>query len=189
MNAPVSDQEKLRKARIRSHRWYHTHKHEIKEKVCDRSARYYHANKHRIKLTPSQKKHKLAWQQEWRSKNPDKMRVYDLRSRKNVQRSIKQRLRSRITRVLKRNKIRKTEKTIELIGCTWVDFKIHIESLFHEGMSWETRSLWHIDHIKPCSKFDLTDILQRNQCFHYTKMQPMWAEDNLSKHSKWQEAA
>lgn len=189
MRARVSDEEKLRKARIRSHKWYHVHKHEIREKVCARSSKYYHANKHRLELTQSQKKHKLVWQKAWRAKNPDRMRVYDLKSRENIQRAIKQRLRARITKVLSRKQIRKNNKTIDLIGCTWADFKRHIESLFIQGMSWENRSLWHIDHIKPCAKFDLNDDQQRKLCFHYTNMQPLWAADNLSKHKKWQEAA
>jgi hypothetical protein len=189
MSARVSEEEKLRKARIRNHRWYHAHKHEIGDKVRARSSRFYHANKHRIKLTPAQKKHKLLWQKAWRAKNRDKMRVYDIRSRENIQRSIKNRLRTRITRVLHRNHIRKSAKTIDLIGCTWSDFKLHIEHQFTVGMSWENRSLWHIDHIKPCAKFDLTDPEQRKLCFHYTNMQPLWAADNLSKHKKWQEVA
>lgn len=43
---------------------------------------------------------------------------------------------------------------------------------------------WHVDHIIPCSSFDLTDIKQQKICFHYTNLQPLWAIDNLKKSNK-----
>ena len=42
---------------------------------------------------------------------------------------------------------------------------------------------WHIDHIRPCSSFDLTDLEQQKQCFHYTNLQPLWWFDNIKKSS------
>ena len=44
---------------------------------------------------------------------------------------------------------------------------------------------WHIDHIKPCASFDLTDPKQQQQCFHYSNLQPLWWYDNLSKGDKY----
>ena len=53
-------------------------------------------------------------------------------------------------------------------------------------MSWNNHGFygWHIDHIYPCSKFDLTDLNQQKQCFHYTNLQPLWAEENKKKSNK-----
>ena len=39
----------------------------------------------------------------------------------------------------------------------------------------------HIDHIKPCASFDLTDPAQQKECFNYKNLQPLWAFDNISK--------
>ena len=53
-------------------------------------------------------------------------------------------------------------------------------------MSWDNYGKWHIDHVRPCSSFDLTDAKQQEECFHYTNLQPLWAAENLQKGSKWQ---
>lgn len=93
-------------------------------------------------------------------------------------------IKSKIRQSIKKN--RKTCSTIKLLGCTIEYFKIHIESLFKTGMTWENHGLygWHIDHIRPCASFDLTDPEQQRQCFHYSNCQPLWATENLSKGSK-----
>lgn len=57
----------------------------------------------------------------------------------------------------------------------------HIESKFADGMTWENRQDWQIDHIKPCASFDLTDPAQQRACFHYTNLQPLWTVDNQQK--------
>ena len=44
---------------------------------------------------------------------------------------------------------------------------------------------WEIDHIRPICSFDLTDMEQMKQCFHYTNMQPLWRVDNQSKGMSW----
>ena len=51
-------------------------------------------------------------------------------------------------------------------------------------MTWDNHGEWHIDHIKPCASFDLTDADQQRECFNYTNLQPLWAKDNLSKGAK-----
>jgi hypothetical protein len=81
------------------------------------------------------------------------------------------------------NKVASTE---ELLGCSFDVFVEHLQSQFKNGMSWDNRGRtgWHIDHIRPCASFDLSDPDQQRQCFHYTNMQPLWAADNLSKGSK-----
>ena len=89
------------------------------------------------------------------------------------------RQRSRIWDALKRNI--KSSSTMELVGCSIDKLKQHLESKFTEGMSWDNYGEWHVDHIKPCSSFDLTQPDQQRQCFNYKNLQPLWAADNLSK--------
>jgi len=71
-----------------------------------------------------------------------------------------------------------------LVGCSYTELIIYIESQFKPGMCWENRKQWHLDHKVPCAKFDLTIIENQKRCFHYTNLQPLWASQNLSKAAK-----
>ena len=53
-------------------------------------------------------------------------------------------------------------------------------------MTWKNRGLkgWHIDHIMPLCKFDLTKKSAQLKAFNYKNTQPMWAEYNLQKGSR-----
>jgi hypothetical protein len=46
-------------------------------------------------------------------------------------------------------------------------------------MTWENHGQWHIDHIKAQSRFDPTIEEEAFKCWHYTNLQPMWAEINI----------
>lgn len=100
---------------------------------------------------------------------------------------LRHRLAKRILTAIQREY--KSGSTLELIGCSIDEAKKHIESQFKDGMTWDNHGLhgWHIDHIKPCASFDLTDPEQQKQCFHYTNLQPLWAEDNMKKGDKYKE--
>lgn len=95
-------------------------------------------------------------------------------------------LRSRIYAALRIGSGNKAAKTMELIGCSVEQLKEHIEAQWQAGMSWGNWSLtgWHIDHIRPCASFDLSDPAQQRICFHYTNLQPLWAADNIRKGAK-----
>lgn len=73
--------------------------------------------------------------------------------------------------------------TLELVGAGIAQVKKHLEAQFKPGMNWENHGKlgWHIDHITPCAKFDLSDPEQQKKCFHYTNLQPLWWQENLSK--------
>ena len=77
-------------------------------------------------------------------------------------------------------------RTIDFIGCSIDDLKSHLEKQFVDGMNWENYGDWHVDHIRPCCSFDLTDPEQQRECFDYTNLQPLWAKDNLSKGGRYE---
>ena len=78
----------------------------------------------------------------------------------------------------------------DLLGCTISELITYLQSKFLPGMSWENygRKGWHIDHIRPLSSFDLTDVEQRRIAFHHTNLQPLWASDNWRKGGRYDAA-
>lgn len=90
-------------------------------------------------------------------------------------------LRNRLRLALQGNA--KRGSAVRLLGCTVEELKLHLEKQFQPGMAWDNHGLhgWHIDHIKPLIKFDLTDPQQLAEACHFTNLQPLWAKENLSK--------
>lgn len=121
-----------------------------------------------------------SWQKSEKGKRTTNTRYH--RRKKVFSYRMTMNLRSRIFKALKGKD--KSEFTIELIGCNINYFKNYISNLFQEGMNWENYGKWHIDHIKPCSSFELSDPEQQKICFHYSNLQPLWALDNLKKGQK-----
>jgi hypothetical protein len=79
----------------------------------------------------------------------------------------------------------KSASTLELLGCTIPELRAHLESQFRPGMTWENYGpVWHIDHRRPCASFDLLDPAQQRECFRYTNLQPLFAEENIRKGDK-----
>lgn len=93
-------------------------------------------------------------------------------------------LRDRVRHAIKGKN--KSLHTLDLLGCSVEELWIHLEKQFTTGMTRENhgRNGWHIDHIIPCASFDLSDPEQQRKCFHYTNLQPLWAEDNIKKGNK-----
>jgi len=94
----------------------------------------------------------------------------------------KKALRSCISNAFKRIKQNKPTNTQKLLGCTWEEAKVHFESLFQEGMTWENHGEWHIDHIRPVASFK-EDELHLMNCI--SNLQPLWALDNFLKSDKY----
>jgi len=92
-------------------------------------------------------------------------------------------LRKRLYNALKGN--RKSDTTKNLVGCSIEDLKDYLQLKFKYGMSWDNYGKWHVDHIKPCSKFDFSDPEQQRICFYYTNLQPLWAIENIRKSNKF----
>ena len=74
----------------------------------------------------------------------------------------------------------KDQSVLRIIGCTVPELNAHIEAQFKRGMSWENYgSVWHVDHIVPCSYFDLNRHDEQRRCFNFTNLRPLWAEQNI----------
>lgn len=152
---------------------------------------YYHKNVEKMRLEKmkyyqSHIDKKREYDVEYRKTNRDKIRNYQKEWCKNsISYRISHNLRRRVIHVLKDGY--KSDHTMNLVGCKIHDLMAHLESLFDNEMSWDNYGTkgWHIDHIRPCSSFDLTDPEQQKECFNYKNMQPLWWQDNLNKGSKW----
>lgn len=99
------------------------------------------------------------------------------------------RLRNRMRVVVRVCGGKKADKAAELLGAPLSVVREHLERQFRPGMTWENNSVsgWHIDHIRPCAAYDLTDPEQQKKCFHYSNLQPLWATENMVKHSTFRE--
>lgn len=132
------------------------------------------------------KAERSAYHRQWRQDNREKI-AESFRERRDRDPAFRilDNLRSRLWDALKRHGASKSGRSLELFGCTATELRAYIESQFMEGMSWENYGkfldCWHIDHIKPCSAFNLTDPEEQRACFHYTNLQPLWAPENLAK--------
>jgi len=114
----------------------------------------------------------------------ERKNAYSMRRRnESASYRIRHNLRGRMWRAL--NGRCKLGDTMELLGCSMLDLKSHLEHYFLDGMSWNNYGnrpgCWSIDHTIPCSAYDLSDKSQQSMCFRYTNLRPMWHSDNLSK--------
>jgi len=132
------------------------------------------------------RQHHIVKAREQRKKDPQRNIIINGRSdRKRYHKDpgfrLKMLMRTRIWRTIKDQSGIKVKRTMELLGCTMDEFKTYFESKFQQGMNWENYGEWHIDHIIPCSTFNLTIAEDQIKCFHYTNLRPLWKRDNLDK--------
>ena len=171
--------------------YYEKHKEEInqkcreyyeenKEELCQKGKEYRENNPEKIK--EYQAEYKEANREELSKKNMDYKRK---RLAEDPLFKLIDGLRSRILLAIKSQAGEKAAKSMELLGCSVQHVRDHLEAQFTEGMTWENRGEWHIDHIRPCASFDLTDPEEQKKCFHWTNLQPLWAQDNLRKGAKF----
>jgi hypothetical protein len=148
----------------------------LKAKWCSNTCKN---KQYKIKYPEKVAAQTLAWQR----KNKGHIKQY----RTVPTNKVAANLRSRLSKALGRNQ--KTVSMSEYLGCSLQELRIHLESQFKPGMSWNNYSLegWHVDHIKPLNLFDLSDPDQIKIACHYTNLQPLWAKDNRSKGDSYEE--
>ena len=169
--------EELQKRREKAARQTKEFRSKNRERFRDNSRKLYHKN-----VEKSRK-----YQKQWRQKNLERRRKQQREYNQNKRMTdplflTKGRLRGRLRKMIKLKKFTRKSKTAEIIGCFWEHLRAHIENKFIDGMSWENSHLWHIDHIIPMASAKTVEELEK--LCHYTNLQPLWAEDNMSKGAK-----
>lgn len=164
----------------------------IKRKEKDRQYRLRNVDKikhyqQQYKLTEKYKSIRKKITEKYRKNN--KHKIKESNRKYNLKPDVRMRiiLRKRLQMALKYHGGKNHTKSIDLIGCSYKECREYLERQFKPGMSWSNygKNGWHIDHIRPCASFDLTDPNQQKLCFHYTNLQPLWAEENLKKGCKF----
>ena len=88
-------------------------------------------------------------------------------------------IRNLIKKSIKSIGLKKNTKTEIILGCSFLEFKNHLESKFESWMTWDNYGLyngepnygWDIDHILPTSSaINEEEIIKLN---HYSNLQPM----------------
>ena len=94
-------------------------------------------------------------------------------------------IRSLISKSLSTKGYTKNNKVFEILGCSYDEFKLHLESKFEDWMTWENYGKyekdkfnigWDIDHIFPLIEGKTEEeIIKLN---HYTNLQPLCSKMN-----------
>lgn len=150
------------------------------------SINYYNKNKDKINENRRESKVSLVYYHN--NKEEQLPKIYNYRKKKMAEDSFykfKHQIRNLVRGSLKRKYTNKSRRTIEILGCTFEEFRIYIEGKFDSNMSWENQgTYWHLDHIKPISiAKDEEEVYELN---HYTNFQPLYWRDNLTKGNKYE---
>ena len=152
------------------------------DKVRAKNRKSYHKNK--IKNLEYSKKYyeSIKSDPDKNEKFRKRVNLNNKKKRKNNPHyKVKQNLSRRLRTILTEIKKPKNIEILKLIGCSLEDLKKYIEKKFKKGMNWQNYGKWHVDHIIPCSKFDLTNLAQQRKCFNFKNLQPLWAKENILK--------
>lgn len=116
--------------------------------------------------------------------NANKLNYKKQRKQKDNLFKLSSSIRNLISSSLKKQNISKISKTYKILGCTYQEFKLYIESQFQSWMTWENYGLyngefnfgWDFDHIIPLrSALNEKEIIELN---HYTNFQPLCSKIN-----------
>ena len=183
---------KREKSNKRALEYYHSNKTRFLQRMRDTSKARYNKLKsdkefvakrkqYHLKWNEENKEYKADYQRKWIAQNPAKYKAAQRRIRQTPKYKMISNLRRRLRDIVKGRKYYSIGSAINFVGCTSDELRAHIEAQWIEGMTWDNYGEWHVDHILPCAAFDLTDKELVKICFHYSNLQPLWAEDNLLK--------
>ena len=186
---PYKDKEKHREY---CRQYYHDNKESRVEKHRVNSRQYYQNNKESIgerhKKYNKDNREKLSeYGKQYRKDNQEKIREYQKkwqRDKANTDPLFKFRknVGTRTYKAFKSQSWKKNGGSEKLLGCDYETAMKHIESQFEPWMDWDNYGEWHIDHIIPLASATTKEEMKK--LCHYTNLQPLLAEENISKGSK-----
>jgi hypothetical protein len=145
-----------------------------KDRANARSRAYYRENKEKL----------LPTRNAWQRANRKKVAEYQVKCRNACpQRIASHRMRNRLYAALRAQRTNKGNSTFDILGIDKEGFFKYFFGLFKDGMTIQDfkNGKIHIDHIIPCSKFDLTKEEELRKCFHYKNLQPSWGKRGKPK--------
>jgi hypothetical protein len=161
-----------------------TYKQMNKAPIAKRNKIYHEANKEQIAeyYKDHYKENKDTYMKnnrKWREENRDIINAKaNERFKNDPIARLKRNARTRIWDALKSSRC-----SLKLIDCDISFLKNWLEYNFTKDMTFENYgSYWHVDHVIPCSLFDLTNETEINNCFRWSNLQPLEAHANMSKH-------
>ena len=141
-----------------------------------------------MQADPEKMAARKAWRKNYRKR--DDIREYErgLRRERMKDPTFKYRanMSSRISVAMRANKISKPAESEKLMGTTWAEFRKWIDGQLKEGMIPENYGEWHLDHVRPCASFDLTEEAQCFVAFNWRNYQPMWGHENFDKNDDYE---
>jgi hypothetical protein len=76
-------------------------------------------------------------------------------------------------------------KSCQLLGCSISYFRQHIESQFHDGMTWDNHGThWHIEHTTPIkARINglYPSVAEQLARFHYSNVRPLTIAEHRQK--------
>ena len=150
-----------------------------KEKISESKKEYYINNKE--KISESKKDYYINNKEIIKIKKNNHFK-YKLES--DIIFRLKYKIKNTILLSLKNKGFGKNKRTYEILGCSFEEFKLYLESKFEDWMTWENRGLyngelnygWDIDHIIPLSIAKTEeDVIKLN---HYSNLQPLCSKVN-----------
>jgi len=203
----LKEKDKLRYQENKEHlkEYQKKYKEENKEKVKNNRKRYYEENKESFKekfkiYSENNKESINEYKNKWTEENKEHLKTYrkiyyknktEVTKIKHSERmkndplyALRISLRKNILKTFRNRGFEKPNKTTEILGCSFEEFKEHLEKQFEPWMNWNNRGKyngtpnygWDIDHIIPVSKgITENDIIKLN---HHTNLKPLCSFNN-----------
>lgn len=173
---------------IRARKWYEENlelcKLRDKARLLERKKSGYY------KIIPSYRytTKKKQYLKEYTEKNKDKLKEKAKKRKRKYREEcplfrLTENLRSLIHSTFRTKGVRKTRRTLEILGCSIKDFHEYLkQTAINRYGFWDENQKYHIDHIIPLITGNTEEeVIKLN---HYTNLQLLYPEDNLKKGTK-----